>query len=253
MIIPDRFRSAVRAHMARLDRRGDLYLHLSTPLILCVEGPPGVGKSTQLGQCLRELGSPFVRLDTSQLGGQFEGDPVRELDEALSALRDDFRGGPRPALVVDDLDMGLGVHSARTYTVNNQLTCGWLMARADEVYEPGFGPDRPAILVTGNDFSGVHGPLLRSGRARVFGYSPTAEEVAAALEPAFAAHIEGDRAAIAEACPGATIAEVLEAVSSLRDRWVADSPRPQGAFGPLPKIAAEEVAGALIRLREGSR
>ena len=253
MIIPDRFRSAVRAHMARLDRRDDLYLHLSTPLILCVEGPPGVGKSTQLGQCLRELGSPFVRLDTSQLGGQFEGDPVRELDQAMSALRGDHDGGPRPALVVDDLDLGLGVHSARTYTVNTQLACGWLMARADEVYEPGFGPDRPAILVTGNDFSGVHGPLLRSGRARIFEYSPTAEEVAGVLEPVFDRHVEGDRAAILEAFPGVTVAEVLEAVSSLRDRWVADFQGPREPYERLSKIAAEEVAGALAGLRAGAR
>ena len=235
MTIPDRFRSAVRSHMARLERRGDLYLNLSTPLILCVEGPPGLGKSTQLGQCLRELGSPFVRLDTSQLGGQFEGDPVRELDAAVTSLRDDYRSGPRPALVIDDLDMGLGVHSARTYTVNTQLTCGWLMARTDEVYEPGLGPDRPAILVTGNDFSGVHGPLLRSGRARIFEYAPTAKEVADVLEPVFAKHVEGDRAAILEAFPGVTVAEVLEAVSSLRDRWIADLQNPAGSTSHCPQ------------------
>ena len=156
--------------------------------------------------------------------------------------------------------MGLGVRSGRSYTVNNQLTCGWLMARADEVYEPGFGPGDPAILVTGNDFSGVHGPLLRSGRARVFDYAPTPEETADVLAPAFEAHVDGPPSALVEAFPEATVAELLEAVSRLRDGWLESAgigtylPATDGAVASLPeppRIALGEIA-AFITARRGS-
>lgn len=241
MIIPDRFRTAVRSHFARLDHRHTLYRHLSAPRILCIEGPPGVGKTTQLAQCLRDAGSAFVRLDASRLGGEFEGQPARELKDAMDSLRADYQGGPRPALILDDADMSLGVHAGRSYTVNTQLATGWLMARADEVYEPGFGPGEPAILVTGNDLSTLHGPLLRSGRARPFRYEPSPEETAAVLAPILRTHTGDEGAGLLREFPKLTVADVLEALSTLRDRSLE---RPHRAGG-VPTLPLRELRLAL--------
>lgn len=214
-------------------------------------GPPGVGKTTQLAQCLRDRGSAFARLDASRLGGEFEGQPARELDQALEGLRADYRNGPRPALVIDDLDMSIGVHRSRNYTVNTQLTTGWLMAQADRAGDPGFGAGEPAILVTGNDFSGVHGPLLRSGRARLFGYEPTPDEVASVLAPAFEAHVQGQASEIVRQHPRASVADFLEAISQLRDAWLAEqvggaTPGPLAA--EMPALRAEDLLRALSAL-----
>lgn len=249
MNIPNRFRSAVESHLVRLDHRAGLYRHLSAPLILCVEGPPGVGKTTQLAQCLRDRGSAFVRLDASRLGGELEGQPARELEDAAQALKADHREGPRPALIIDDADMGLSVHAGRNYTVNTQLTSGWLMARADRVQEPGFGPDEPAVFVTGNDFSAVHRPLLRAGRARLFEYRPTPEETEAAIAEAFAAHVEGGAEGLAREFPSATVADFLEAVSQLRDLWL-ECQGGAGGFTGRPAMLDREALRALLRERE---
>lgn len=250
MVIPERFRLEILKHLARLDCRDAYYGGLSAPRILCISGPPGIGKSYQTAQCLREAGSQVKHLDTSALGGSFEAEPVKLLEETLQDLREEWEEGHgRPALIIDDMDMSLGVLSDRSYTVNTQLTTGWLMAKADRVYEPSFSVSDPAIIVTGNDFSGVHRPLLRNGRARLFEYTPTPEESCAVLLPIFERHVDGSPEELVRRFPRACIADFLEAISALRDRWIegliSSGIDPRTCGDEAPRISVDEAAAAL--------
>lgn len=225
MIIPARFFDAVWLHLARLDLMHDDYHGLSTPLILCIEGQPGVGKSYQLAGTLRQLNCVYVRVDASDFGGEFENEPVRRLQSALDTLMDSHKDGlPRPALVIDDLDVSLGRFSSLTQnTINTQLTTGWLMSLADRISDPTFSSSFPAIFVTGNNLGLVHQPLLRSGRARLFEYEPTGEETAAVLNPILMSlgldNISKDLCRYSNM----TLADILEAVSRSVDVMTAST------------------------------
>ncbi len=241
MNIPQRFRDRIWLHLARLDAKNGAYKSLLAPRILCIEGPPGVGKSVQLRQSLGDLGSGFVHVDASAFGGQFENDPVERLTDIVQGLINRHEAGaPRPSLVIDDFDLSLGKSGQQiTYTVNNQLTTGWLMAMADENYGSAFDEASPAIFVTGNDLSTIHTPLLRPGRADHFKYEPSFEELRPIVE-GILSETFGVAGKLVDIPKPHTIAWVLSVLTSIVDDKMI-SARRRG-------VVAGEGAGLIDRV-----
>lgn len=247
MVIPSRFRAAVDLHFQRLDLKDTAYKWLAVPRILCIQGPPGVGKSSQLAQCLRDIRSLTRRLNAADLCGNFEGDPVEKLQDAFSELANEARDTQRrPTIVIDDFDLSVGTLANRSYTVNTQLVVGWLMAVADDTYGT-LARHSPAIVVTGNDFSAVHGPLLRTGRARVFNYDPTTEEKDEILQPIFAHHLSSVPNGLVSEFQDLSVSDFVEALARLRDGSMLESTSCKsrgrsGKVSPLdPTLYAREL------------
>ncbi|MEU1754782.1 AAA family ATPase [Micromonospora matsumotoense] len=173
MSVPERFRKAVVAHCFAVSCLADY------PLILAVVGPPGDGKSFQTAAALRAAGFVAFRFSSSELGGRSEGRPVEQLRSLYKrAAQHAEVENSYPVLVLEDFDLGpAGRASNARYTVNSQLLTGFLMNLADDVQMCDVGTSRrfPIVLTT-NDLSTLHGPLIRPGRMRVFTWEPTPGE-----------------------------------------------------------------------------
>lgn len=173
MSVPERFRKAVVAHCFAVSCLADY------PLILAVVGPPGDGKSFQTAAALRAAGFVAFRFSSSELGGRSEGRPVEQLRSLYKrAAQHAEVENSYPVLVLEDFDLGpAGRASNARYTVNSQLLTGFMMNLADDVQMCDVGTSRrfPIVLTT-NDLSTLHGPLIRPGRMRVFTWEPTPGE-----------------------------------------------------------------------------
>ena len=79
--------------------------------------------------------------------------------------------------MIDDVDTStIAVQSDRRYGVNTQLVSGTLMHIADDPNNVGDRSTmRIPIILTGNNFQTLYGPLIRRGRMRFFDWVPSIE------------------------------------------------------------------------------
>ncbi|MFG3711931.1 AAA family ATPase [Micromonospora sp. NPDC049460] len=175
MFIPPRFHKSILSHAI------SVAAFPKYPLLLAVQGRPGDGKSYQTRESLRAGGFVVFALSAAMLGGSHEGDSVqgvRDLYGRARAYREAPNSRGYPALLLEDFDLSPANQRANSrYTVNSQLLVGFLMNLADDISMCDVGTtDRYPIFLTGNDFSSMHGPLMRPGRSNIFTWEPNADE-----------------------------------------------------------------------------
>lgn len=179
--IPARFQREVSLHlyknlMPRPER--------SIPLILGIHGPSGEGKTYQCEKLMESLGVETVLVSGGELESVDAGEPARLVREKYlecAKLRENKgKGWGQVALIFNDLDAAVGNWGDGVqYTVNRQNIFGELMHLADFPHDvDGRKVKRVPVVVTGNDFTKLYGPLVRPGRMRSFPWQPTSAEKA---------------------------------------------------------------------------
>ena len=189
-MIPKSFEREIAGHIARnvlanRDRR------VSAPLILCISGPPGMGKTYQTHQALRELEVAVCDLPGSAFENENAGAPAEMVQECYRRASAMWAKGRPAAIVIDDVDAAIGEWGEMTqYTVNRQLVCGTLMALADNPYVCHAGDGavkarvetfRVPVIMTCNDSGKLYAPLMRPGRTRTFSWVPDADDKSAVV------------------------------------------------------------------------
>ena len=192
--VPLRFQEYVLRHALAAE------LLAGYPLILAIQGPPGDGKSYQTALTLKRAGYQLFRLSGSLLSGSWERDSVEQVQDLYKRAAEcaDSGGESKSALLLDDFDLSpASQRDGIRYTVNSQLLTGFLMNLADDVSMCQVNTSqRIPIFLTGNDFSSLHGPLIRPGRMDFFTWVPNQDERAqilhGALDP-FVSDLSHDR------------------------------------------------------------
>ena len=164
------------------------YLNLpnvKVPLLLGIHGRKGEGKSFQCDLVFEKMGIQVVQMSAGELESPDAGDPARSIRVRYREAGELVKvRGKMAVLVIQDIDAGIGrVDQMTQYTVNTQLVNGTLMNIADtptNVQLPGSYDSSPTqripIIVTGNDFSTLYGPLVRDGRMEKYYWEPTKDD-----------------------------------------------------------------------------
>jgi hypothetical protein len=183
----DRFVSAIRRHVVSngLSERAEF----EAPLMLLISGPPGVGKTRQVLLACKRLGYQCFKRNAASFVGAYEGAVLRPLiDVYVQASKYKRLNRVSVCILIDDFDLSIvNVQAGASYTEHSQLLVSQFMSICDEpmqmdVVDQDTGNvdrrnvERIPIIMTGNDFSQMHGPLVRHGRASVFPYVPTRDE-----------------------------------------------------------------------------
>ncbi len=154
---------------------------LRVPLILGIHGRKGEGKTFQCQLIFEQMRIEAIHISGGELESPDAGDPSRMLRLRYREAAELARvRGRMCVLMINDLDAGIGRFDKVTqYTVNTQLVSATLMNIADNptnVQLPGSYEDKPIqripILVTGNDFATLYGPLVRAGRMEKYYWEP---------------------------------------------------------------------------------
>jgi SpoVK/Ycf46/Vps4 family AAA+-type ATPase len=178
--------------------RNELELHLiknfsikysdHSPLILGIHGPAGEGKTFQCENIFKELSVKTYVISPGELESDTAGKPSESLKKKYKDASDYFSRNRKPCvLFINDLDLGIG-HTTDIVqtTINTWLLIGDLMALADFPMEvDNKVTSRIPIVITGNDFSKLHPPLLRPGRTKLFEWVPTEEEKSIVIQNLF--------------------------------------------------------------------
>jgi SpoVK/Ycf46/Vps4 family AAA+-type ATPase len=175
--IPSRFRREVVIHLFKnLQPRPDP----AVPLILGIHGPSGEGKTYQCQRVLDELSMRTTLVSGGELENVNAGEPAKVVRQRYldCALERGVHGTAGVCLVFNDLDAAIGDWGSLVqYTVNRQNIFGELMHLADYPHQvEGKVVPRVPIILTGNDFSKLYGPVVRPGRMRSFPWKPSPEE-----------------------------------------------------------------------------
>jgi ATPase family associated with various cellular activities (AAA) len=257
MIIPERFHSKVLTHAYAVLAKRDY------PLILAIEGPPGDGKSFQTAHTLREAGFEVFARSAALLAGRHESDS----SENLRSLYRDAGEHAKikrscPAIVLDDFDLSpAGQFSTSRYTVNSQLLVAFLMNLHDNTVSCGVGTDqRFPVFLTGNNFTGVHKPLMRHGRMNIFTWKLEPEErcqiVFGLLDEHVASVSEEEARRIEKMFPGVPISFFSAAINDCfgvkvyhyaTRSPVISSKGLQDFVAQAPRLTLEEVEAALTQ------
>lgn len=180
--IPSGFRREITLHLLLNELVGrDLVPLRETPLVLGVQGPPGVGKSWETQTVCAERGVTLYSISGSSLSGDFEGDSAESLLTAYRVAATDDSSSV--ALLIDDLDTSPAGNfgEATTYTVNRQLLCGALMSLAD-LHDQSV-PRRVPIIATANDLTRLYLPLTRHGRMSIYDYPLSVADLVSKAAP----------------------------------------------------------------------
>ena len=180
--IPPDFARSVISHLL-LNRAKAENSSIKAPSILIVQGPAGSGKTTSTRHVCRAISAPLYEIHGKDMVSQWEGQGTKALEEKCIEAAND--PSPfQPVVLLDDAEMGgLRVDEHFTGTVNNNASSGWLMRFADNpnelIVESDKAPPRtvrfkrPAALVmTVNNISALHSPMVREGRAAVCTLDP---------------------------------------------------------------------------------
>lgn len=177
--VPEDFRRAIVLHITKN------YADLPSSLVLAIQGNKGEGKSFQSREVCSQLGVHVIAISGAMLSGKHEKEAVEVLENAYvwaSAVRNNpaAPAGRKPivVLLIDDFDLSVAsTFGDRTYTANTQLLNGFLMNLTDDPTNcGGKSTARIPIIVTGNNFTGLHLPLTRHGRMNFFEWTPSLED-----------------------------------------------------------------------------
>lgn len=150
---------------------------LNPPLILCVQGKAGEGKSSHILQICRNLKIWIFLIHGSALCGNLEGEPANIIND-LYITASEYSKRYNVIILVDDIDTSVASTSEdRKYTVNSQLINGVFMNIANNPYNIGsIQTKRIPIVFTGNNLMNLYAPLRRTGRIRLYSWSPDNEQ-----------------------------------------------------------------------------
>lgn len=141
------------------------------PLYLAIEGPAGEGKTSQTIAALTQRNIDVVYVSASKLSGNHEKEALQLMEIVYSAAKNLANQKRCVAIVIDDFHMGIINQDENVKkTINTSLLTGFMMNLVDSTTEC-----KIPIILTGNDFSNVYAPLLRSGRADHFKWIPSEE------------------------------------------------------------------------------
>lgn len=173
MVIPNRFVVKVDAHML-----GNMLDIPHYPLILAIVGRPGMGKTYQLRNYLKEVDVSVFSISAADLESDRAGEPAKLLQQKYIEASASMSKGVPAVLIIDDIDTTLGEWEKFTGTVNHQDILAFLMHIADNPHhiENVGSVSRVPIFFTGNNFDLLYKPLIREGRANRFDWEPTREE-----------------------------------------------------------------------------
>lgn len=151
-----------------------------SPLILGIFGPPGEGKTFQVEKICQSIGVKTIIISPAEMESPNAGQPgdiLRTKYLQIGALDAIYEPS---VLVINDIDTVIGDWGEMVqYTVNRQVVFGQLMAFCDfPNFVSGKATRRVPIILTGNNPSILHGPLLRSGRMRLMKWEPSIDEKA---------------------------------------------------------------------------
>ena len=191
--LPPRLADAVALHVAKC------FLGVSgAPLVLAVWGPKGTGKTLGVQLACKALGVTPFTLQAADLEDSTAGEPgLRLRSRYAAAVSCAATSGTPTALVIDDLDTGIGRYKNTGRTINAQTVAASLMALCDAPSSA----RRVPVIVTAADVSRLYAPLLRDGRMAKLLWQPTGEEMRAIIQRVFDIDT-ADAAAIEAAFPG---------------------------------------------------
>lgn len=170
LFIPESFSKIVLIHVVSLYLANNNYY--TPPMYLAIEGLPGEGKTAQtIGTCIQH-GIDVLYISASQLSGSHERDSLDIMDDVYNKALEWKTKGRTVAIVIDDFHLGNAIDDDNIKrTINSALLTGFLMNLADDNTV-----GKVPIVLTGNDYSKVYAPLLRSGRADRFEWVPSYKE-----------------------------------------------------------------------------
>ncbi|KAG2449855.1 hypothetical protein HYH02_005378 [Chlamydomonas schloesseri] len=182
------FLMKVAMHMAKnyLYDLGAMSANTRVPLILGIWGEKGMGKTFQTELALKKLGAETVVMSSGELEHEWAGTPGKLIRERYRKASEMSKvRGKMTALLIHDIDAGLGHFDHVQVTVNNQIVIGTLMNICDNPNVVSTGQDwfavsrirRTPIIVTGNDFSKMFAPLIRDGRMDKYYWKPTRDDM----------------------------------------------------------------------------
>lgn len=171
--IPERFIARIDAHLL-----GNILEVRHFPLILIIEGDPGMGKTYQLRHYLKSVNIIPYSVSAADLESNKAGDPAKLLQQKYAEASADINEMKPAVLLIDDIDTTLGERDNYTGTINHFGILAFLMHIADN---PTFIEDigkvrRVPIFFTGNDIEKLYKPLIREGRAARYYWEPEREE-----------------------------------------------------------------------------
>lgn len=166
MMVPKEFKEKVLVHV--VSQYMTLNEFFVPPLYLAIEGPAGEGKTSQTIAVLTQHNIEVLYVSASEISGSHEGDPVKILNGIYNYAVHRSKRGYCIAILIDDFHMGAINQDSKTEkTINSNLLTGRMMNLADCS-----GEKKIPVIMTGNDFSTVYAPLLRSGRADIYRWEP---------------------------------------------------------------------------------
>jgi len=182
VIIPDRkprdnfyvdptFANEIHLHILKNAVR-----RMNPPLMLAIQGPKGEGKTQQVREVCSRIGVSILQISGSVISGGEEKEPLRIVRDAYVDAGNLWITRKAPVVImIDDVDTStIAVQSDRRYGVNTQLVSGALMHIADDPNNVGDRSTmRIPIILTGNNFQTLYGPLIRRGRMRFFDWVPS--------------------------------------------------------------------------------
>ncbi|WP_291593730.1 AAA family ATPase [Bacteroides sp.] len=151
---------------------------LNSPLILCVQGKAGEGKSSHILQICKRLKIWVFLIHGSALCGNHEGEPADIINDLYITASEYSKQYNNVVILVDDIDTSVAsTIDNREYTVNSQLINGVFMNIANNPYSIGnMQTKRIPIIFTGNNLMNLYAPLKRTGRIRLYSWSPNNEQ-----------------------------------------------------------------------------
>lgn len=169
-------RDAVLLHLAKNHMHGQ-----NPALMLAIQGRQGEGKTFQIRQVCSAANAYVIPVSGGSLSagnGRSAGEKLQHIYVFASRIRTHLQsalGQPvMVVIVVDDFDLSVAsVHGNIARTVDTQLLTGVLMNLADDPYHCGRENTlRIPIILSGNNFTFLHGPLTRHGRMSFFEWAP---------------------------------------------------------------------------------
>ena len=177
IFVPARLARHVCSHLLKNYTR---WSRNSAPLILCVTGPFGSGKTCILLECCYRLGIHVVPIRASSMESRWAGEPGERIKAAYIEASDIQVKTKEPAVVFcDDIDLGLGYFPEfSSGTRNTPHANSGVMEIADDPFKATGQPtDRVPLLVASNDASKLYEAVRRPGRMHVIHWSPSRDEV----------------------------------------------------------------------------
>ena len=246
VFVPERFRDELSLHMVRNLRPAP---DPGTALILGIHGPPGEGKTHQTEMILQDAGVQTLLVSGGELESGEAGEPSQIVRDKYLQAGTYRSNGIAAAVLLNDADAALGSWGEMTqYTVNTQNVVTELMHLADyPMRVEGQATPRVPIIITGNDFSRLYGPLCRSGRMNLFRWVLTDEERLRIVGPLFPALTRAELDEILRCYPGESVAFWAAVRSEIDRHRMLDIVKRH----PLKDLLLHLVGGGEIRPAHG--